>query len=111
MNSVRYIGMDVHRETISVAVLDEGGRVMMQSVLATRAAAMHTPKVRAALLSLLDRETRRGALASFASRDMLPIIPVLEEAAKSDQGHNGRLFVREAASDTIAAIMNRANSR
>jgi transposase len=32
--------MDVHRDTISVAVLDEGGRVMMQSVLATRAAAI-----------------------------------------------------------------------
>jgi transposase len=40
MNSVRYIGLDVHRDTISVAVLDEEGRLMMQSVLATRAAAI-----------------------------------------------------------------------
>ncbi len=40
MNSVRYVGMDVHRDTISVAVLDESGRLMMQSVLATRAAAI-----------------------------------------------------------------------
>jgi transposase len=32
--------MDVHRDTISVAVLDEQGRLMMQSVLATRAAAI-----------------------------------------------------------------------
>ena len=40
MNSVRYIGMDVHRDTISVAVLDEDGRVLMQSVLATRADAV-----------------------------------------------------------------------
>ncbi len=32
--------MDVHRDTISVAVLDEDGRLMMQSVLATRAAAI-----------------------------------------------------------------------
>ena len=39
MNSVRYIGLDVHRDTISVAVLDQGGRVIMESVLATRAAA------------------------------------------------------------------------
>ena len=38
MNSVRSIGMDVHRDTISVAVLDEAGRMTMQSVLATRAA-------------------------------------------------------------------------
>ena len=40
MSSVRYIGMDVHRDTISVAVLDEDGRVLMQSVLATRADAV-----------------------------------------------------------------------
>jgi transposase len=40
MNSLRYVGMDVHRDTISVAVLDEGGRLMMQSVLATQAAAV-----------------------------------------------------------------------
>src|SRR5271157_3667871 len=40
MNSVRYIGMDVHRDTVLVAVLDESGRLMMQSVLATRAAAI-----------------------------------------------------------------------
>src|SRR5271165_4574236 len=36
MNSVRYVGMDVHRDTISVAVLDEGGGWLMQSVVATR---------------------------------------------------------------------------
>jgi len=40
MNSVRYVGLDVHRDTISVAVLDESGRLIMQSVLATRAAAI-----------------------------------------------------------------------
>jgi hypothetical protein len=32
--------MDVHRDTISAAVLDEHGRLMMQSLLATRAAAI-----------------------------------------------------------------------
>lgn len=40
MDSLRYIGLDVHRDTISVAVLDEQGRLLMQSVLATRAAAI-----------------------------------------------------------------------
>ena len=40
MNSVRYVGLDVHRDTISVAVLDESGRLITQSVLATRAAAI-----------------------------------------------------------------------
>jgi hypothetical protein len=40
MNSVRYVGLDVHRDTISVAVLDESGRLIMQSVLATKASAI-----------------------------------------------------------------------
>ena len=40
MDSIRYIGLDVHRDTISAAVLDSDGTLMMQSVLATRAAAI-----------------------------------------------------------------------
>jgi len=40
MNSVRYVGLDVHRETISAAVLNESGRLIRQSILATRAAAI-----------------------------------------------------------------------
>ena len=40
MNSVRYIGLDVHRDTISAAVLNESGRMIQQSILATRAAAI-----------------------------------------------------------------------
>ena len=32
MNSVRYVGLDVHRDTISAAVLNEGGRLVQQSV-------------------------------------------------------------------------------
>ena len=40
MNSVRYVGLDVHRDTISAAVLNESGRLIQQSILATRAAAI-----------------------------------------------------------------------
>jgi hypothetical protein len=40
MNSVKYVGLDVHKETISAAVLDGEGRLMMQSVLATNARAI-----------------------------------------------------------------------
>lgn len=40
MNSVRYVGLEVHQDTTSVAVLDESGRLIMQSVLATRASAI-----------------------------------------------------------------------
>jgi len=40
MNSVKYIGLDVHLSTISVAVLDAEGKLVMHSVLATHAAAI-----------------------------------------------------------------------
>ena len=40
MNSVKYVGLDVHQATISVAVLDAEGKLVMQSILATHAAAI-----------------------------------------------------------------------
>jgi len=40
MNSVKYIGLDVHQATISAAVLDAEGKLVMQSVLPTHAAAI-----------------------------------------------------------------------
>jgi len=37
MNSIKYVGLDVHRDTISVAVLNAEGKLVMQSVIATHA--------------------------------------------------------------------------
>ena len=33
MDKIKYIGLDVHRDTISAAVLNESGRPIQQSVL------------------------------------------------------------------------------
>jgi len=55
MNSVRYVGLDVHRDTISVAVLNEGGRLIQQSVLATRPTQRAKPPVE--LRSVLDTKS------------------------------------------------------
>ena len=38
MKSVKYIGLDVHQATIVVAVLDGSGKLVMESVVETRAA-------------------------------------------------------------------------
>jgi transposase len=38
MDSQKYIGMDVHQATISVAVMDSAGKVVMDSVIETKAA-------------------------------------------------------------------------
>jgi len=37
MDSVKYIGLDVHKETISIAVLSGTGRVVMESIIETKA--------------------------------------------------------------------------
>src|SRR6201981_2151044 len=38
MNDAKYIGLDVHQATISVAVLDSAGKLMIEAILVTKAA-------------------------------------------------------------------------
>jgi hypothetical protein len=38
MSQEKYIGMDVHQATISVAVLDSAGKLIMECILETKAA-------------------------------------------------------------------------
>ena len=38
VNCEKYIGLDVHQATISVAVLDSRGKLVMESILETQAA-------------------------------------------------------------------------
>src|SRR5712671_371183 len=40
MNDTKFIGLDVHKTSISAAVLDDDGRLVMQSIFATHAAAI-----------------------------------------------------------------------
>jgi hypothetical protein len=37
MSSLKYIGMDVHKETISLAVMNSGGKLLMESIIETKA--------------------------------------------------------------------------
>jgi len=36
MNDAKYIGLDVHQATISVAVLDSSGKLVMEAILETQ---------------------------------------------------------------------------
>jgi len=40
MESLKYLGLDVHRDTISAAVLDDAGKLLLQTILATHAGAI-----------------------------------------------------------------------
>ena len=44
MNQEKYIGMDVHRATISVAVIDSKGKLIMECILETKSG--HDSRVR-----------------------------------------------------------------
>ena len=37
MTNVKYIGMDVHKETISIAVMNSAGKLLMESIIETKA--------------------------------------------------------------------------
>jgi len=37
MSSVKYIGMDVHKDTISLAVMNNTGKLLMESIIETKA--------------------------------------------------------------------------
>src|SRR5271167_1620040 len=37
MDSIKYIGMDVHKESISIAVMNSTGKLVMESVIETKA--------------------------------------------------------------------------
>src|SRR6185503_12988761 len=38
MDSTKYIGMDVHQEAISIAVMNSAGKLVMESIVETKAA-------------------------------------------------------------------------
>src|SRR6202166_5406016 len=40
MDSVKYIGMDVHKEAISVAVLNSSGKLVMECIIETKASSI-----------------------------------------------------------------------
>ena len=37
---VQYIGMDVHKEAIVIAVINDGGKVVMESIIETKASSI-----------------------------------------------------------------------
>ncbi len=70
MDKIKYIGLDVHRDTISAAVLNESGRLIQQSVLMTRAAAIldFIDGVRGTLQVTFEEGTHSAWLYDLLSR-------------------------------------------
>jgi hypothetical protein len=71
MNSEKYIGLDVHQATISVAVLDHTGKLVMECILETKAAT---------ILEFFCR-TARNVVGDLALQFLASTCPVNELSA------------------------------
>ena len=72
MSNEKYIGLDVHQATISVAVMDSQGKVVMESILETKASTLLEfvlvdTRVKIAFASLANHSRSDGCW-DFSSR-------------------------------------------
>ena len=69
MDSTKYVGMDVHKDTISIAVMNSAGKVVMESILETKAVTIlqFIQGLRGNLLSPLKKEPGRPGCTIYSS--------------------------------------------
>lgn len=93
MNSIKYVGLDVHRDTISVAVLNAEGKLVMQSVVATQASAIldFLHGLRGTLHVTFEEGTHSGWLYDLLVRGVAQVVvcnprknALLKAGSKSD---------------------------
>ena len=93
MNRVKYVGLDVHRGTISVAVLNSEGKLIMQLVLATQASAIldFVRGLRGTLQVTLEEGTHSAWLYDLLERRVTKLVvcnprknALLKSGSKSD---------------------------
>jgi len=118
MDNIRYIGLDVHRDTISVAVLNESGRLIQQSVLMTRAAAIldFIGRVRGTLHVTFEEGTHSAWLPVLEKppelTSFLPELPASTSITKcAEEPQDGPVFAVETWPSALdPALFLRASS-
>src|SRR6266576_3424733 len=94
MSSEKYIGLDVHQATISVAVMDSQGKVVMESILETKASTMleFLAGLRGSLFVTFEEGTWAACLYDLLEPDVTEVlvcnprkIPLLKQGNKSDK--------------------------
>ena len=69
MNDTKYIGLDVHQATISATVLDSTGKLVMESILETKASGREPIHLWISPLAVVRRFLRRsGSRVSIHKR-------------------------------------------
>ncbi len=101
MNSEKYIGLDVHQATISVAVMDFTGKLVMESILETKAATIL--QFFAGLRGTLSVTFEEGTCAGWLYDLLKPHVAKLlvcnprKNALLKERNKNDRIDVRKLA--------------
>ena len=94
MDSTKYVGMDVHKDTISIAVMNSAGKVVMESVLETKALTIlqFIQGLRGSLLVTFEEGTWAAWLYDLLQPHVQHIVvcnprrnALLKEGSKSDK--------------------------
>jgi len=94
MSSEKYIGLDVHQATISVAVVDSQGKVVMESILETKASTLleFFAGLRGSLFVTFEEGTWAAWLYDLLKPHVTEVlvcnprkIPLLKQGNKSDK--------------------------
>ena len=117
-STIKYIGMDVHQSTISVAVLDAEGKLVMQSILATHAAAIldFVHGVRGTLQVTFEEGTQSAWLYDLLVRHVAKVVvcnprqnALLKAGNKSDQ-IDARKLAELLRADLLSPVYHGENS-
>jgi hypothetical protein len=104
VNSEKYIGLDVHQATISVAVMDSTGRVVMESILETKAATIL--EFFAGLRGTLSVTCAEGTWAAWLYDLLKPHVDKLVVCNPRKNAHNpGEFGVETFFTATITPMM------
>ena len=94
MSSEKYIGLDVHQATISVAVMDSQGKMIMESILETKASTLleFLAGLRGSLFVTFEEGTWAAWLYDLLKPHVAEVLvcnprklPLLKQGNKSDQ--------------------------
>ena len=94
MSSEKYVGLDVHQATISVAVMDSQGKVVMESILETKASTLleFFAGLRGSLFVTFEEGTWAAWLYDLLKPHVTEVlvcnprkIPLLKQGNKSDK--------------------------
>ncbi len=94
MDSIKYIGMDVHKESISIAVMNGTGKLVMESIIETKAITVvqSTQGLRGDLCVTLEEGTWAAWLYDLLKPHVTKVVvckprknALLKEGSKSDK--------------------------